>query len=34
MVIATEYSKRLGPISTKQFQAALDHFYLGQFLRI
>lgn len=29
---ATEYSKRLGPISTKQFQAALDHFDLGQFI--
>jgi hygromycin-B 7''-O-kinase len=28
----TEYSKRLGSISTKQFQAALDHFDLGQFM--
>ncbi len=27
-----EYSKRLGTISTKQFQAALDHFTLGQFM--
>lgn len=27
-----EYSKRLGPISTEQFQAALDHFKLGQFI--
>lgn len=28
-----EYSKRLGPITPKQFQAALDHFGLGQFIR-
>lgn len=27
-----EYSKRLGPISVAQFQAALDHFKLGQFV--
>jgi hygromycin-B 7''-O-kinase len=28
-----EYSKRLGTISHGQFQAALDHFNLGQFIR-
>lgn len=33
MTLTTEYSKRLGPISPKQFQAALDHFDLGQFIR-
>ena len=27
------YSKRLGTITTEQFQAALDHFQLGQFVR-
>lgn len=27
-----EYSKRLGPISAGQFQSALDHFNLGQFI--
>jgi hygromycin-B 7''-O-kinase len=30
---ATEYSKRLGFISNEQFQQALDHFDLGQFIR-
>jgi len=29
---ATEYSKRLGPITPSQFQAALDHFQLGEFV--
>jgi aminoglycoside phosphotransferase (APT) family kinase protein len=28
-----EYSKRLGSISMQQFQKALDHFNLGQFIR-
>lgn len=28
----SEYSKRLGSITTKQFQVALDHFNLGQFI--
>jgi hygromycin-B 7''-O-kinase len=28
----TEYSKRLGSISAKQFQMALEHFDLGQFI--
>lgn len=27
-----EYSSRLGPISVEQFQTALDHFELGQFI--
>ena len=27
-----EYSSRLGPISTEQFQAALDRFGLGEFV--
>jgi aminoglycoside phosphotransferase (APT) family kinase protein len=28
-----EFSQRLGRITTQQFQAALDHFNLGQFIR-
>jgi hygromycin-B 7''-O-kinase len=31
-VTTSEYSKRLGSITTKQFQVALDHFNLGQFI--
>lgn len=31
--MTTEYSKRLGSISAAQFQKALDHFDLGQFIR-
>jgi len=31
-MITTEYSRRLGSISTHQFQMALDHFDLGQFI--
>jgi hygromycin-B 7''-O-kinase len=30
MMAVTEYSKRLGPISSTQLQAALDHFNLGK----
>src|SRR5579872_2347774 len=32
IMIPTQYSKRLGAISPEQFQAALNHFGLGQFL--
>ena len=32
MMITPEYSKRLGSISPLQFQTALDHFDLGQFI--
>jgi len=32
MMATTEYSKRLGSISDEQFQMALDHFGLGQFV--
>jgi hygromycin-B 7''-O-kinase len=32
MMVTMEYSKRLGSISDRQFQAALDHFDLGQFI--
>ncbi|MCA0456834.1 MAG: aminoglycoside phosphotransferase family protein [Chloroflexi bacterium] len=33
MMMQVEYSKRLGSISPEQFQRALDHFNLGQFIR-
>lgn len=32
MMTSTQYSRRLGSISSKQFQAALDHFDLGRFV--